>query len=72
VYHAWMRFGQTLGSLVSSVLFSALYFVVFFLVGRLMRLFGTDPLDRTIERGVGSYWRKHAPRSAPADYVHMS
>ncbi len=72
VYRAWMKFGQAIGTVVSSVLLSVLYFVVFFLVGRLMRLTGTDPLDRTVRRGAGTYWRKHAGRSAPADYAHMS
>ncbi len=72
VYRAWMRFGQWLGTIVSSVLFVVLYFVVFSVVGGLMRLFGTDPLDRRVKRGAGSYWRKHAPKSAPGDYAHMS
>lgn len=72
VYRAWMRFGQGIGTIVSSILFSVLYFVVFFVIGRLMRLFGTDPIQRRIDRRAGSYWRKHAPRSAPADYAHMS
>jgi saxitoxin biosynthesis operon SxtJ-like protein len=72
VYHAWMRFGQGIGTVVSGILFSVLYFVVFFVIGRLMRLSGTDPLDRRIDRGAGSYWRKHAPRSTAADYAHMS
>jgi hypothetical protein len=72
VYRAWMRFGQRLGTIVSSVLFVVLYFIVFTVVGGLMRLFGTDPLDRVVTRGAGSYWRKHAPRSAPGDYAHMS
>ena len=72
VYRGWMKFGQAIGNVVSTILLSALYFVVFFIVGRLMRLTGTDPLDRTIARGPGTYWRKHSGRGAPADYAHMS
>ena len=72
VYDAWMRFGQRIGTVVSTVLLSLLYFIVFTVVGGLMRLFGTDPLDRKVTRGAGSYWRKHAPPSAPADYAHLS
>ncbi len=72
VYYGWIRFGQGIGSVVSTILLSVLYLVVFTLVGGLMRIFGTDPLSRRIDRGAGSYWRRHAPPSPPADYVHMS
>ena len=72
VYRGWMRFGQAIGNVVSTVLLSALYFVVFTIVGRLMRVFGTDPLDRRVDRGAATYWRRHAPPSAPADYLHLS
>ena len=72
IYRGWMRFGQGIGTVVSTVLLAILYFVVFTIVGGLMRLVGTDPLERRITRGPGSYWRKHAAPSAPADYAHLS
>ena len=72
VYRAWMAFGQGIGHVVSTVLLSVLYFVVFTIVGVLMRMSGTDPLERKLSRGAGSYWRKHAPPSTPADYAHLS
>lgn len=72
VYRGWMSFGQGIGTIVSTILLSVLYFVVFTIVGLLMRVSGTDPLERRIARGPGTYWRKHAPPSAPADYAHLS
>ena len=72
VYEAWMRFGQAIGTVVSTILLSVLYFIVFTLVGGLMRLFGTDPLERKVDRAAGSYWRKHAPPSPPEGYAHLS
>lgn len=72
VYRAWMRFGQGIGTVVSTILLGVLHLVVFTVVGGLMRVFGTDPLSRRIDRAAGSYWRRHAPPSAPADYVHLS
>ena len=72
VYRGWMSFGQRIGTIVSSILLSVLYFVVFTIVGLLMRVFGTDPLERKIVRGSGTYWRKHAPPSTAADYAHLS
>ena len=72
VYRGWMAFGQKLGTIVSTVLLTAAYFLVVTPVGLLMRLTGTDPLERRIERGKGSYWQDHAgPRSADG-YTHMS
>lgn len=72
VYHGWMRFGMTLGTIVSTVLLSLLYFVVITPVGALMRLTGTDPLERTLSAAAASYWKPHARPTGPDDYVHMS
>ena len=72
VYRAWMRFGQGIGNVVSTILLGVLYLVVFTVVGGLMRIFGTDPLERRIERSKSSYWRRHSPPAAPTDYVHLS
>ncbi|HUF28140.1 MAG TPA: SxtJ family membrane protein [Gemmatimonadaceae bacterium] len=72
VYHAWMKFGMGIGTVVSTVLLSVMYFVVVMPVGLLMRLTGTDPLERRLSRGPGSYWRAHAAPGGPDDYTHMS
>jgi hypothetical protein len=72
VYHGWMRFGEGLGTVVSTVLLSVLYLLVVFPVGRLMRLTGADPIERKIARADASYWRAHPPPAAPGDYTHMS
>lgn len=72
LYRGWMRFGEGLGEVVSTVLLTLLYFLVVAPVGRVMRLTGTDPLDRRLARGEGTYWRRHAPAAGPDDYAHMS
>ena len=72
VYHGWMRFGLGLGTVVSTVLLSLLYFIVITPVGALMRLTGTDPLERKLDAAAASYWTTHARPAGPDDYVHMS
>ena len=75
-YERWMRFGQTLGAIVSAVLLTVLYYVVVTPVGALMRLSGTDPLDRRLRRSApaatASYWMRHAAPARPEDYRHMA
>ena len=72
VYAAWMRFGQALGTFVSTVLLALLYYLVLTPTGWLMRMSGTDPLERRIERTGPSYWRRHSPLGSPDSYEHMS
>jgi hypothetical protein len=72
VYRGWMAFGMRLGTIVSSILLTIAYFLVVMPVGLLMRLTGTDPLDRTVRRDAATYWHPHAAPRPPSDYEHMS
>src|SRR5688500_12362393 len=72
VYRAWMAFGTKLGTIVSTVLLTVAYFLVVAPVGLIMRLTGTDPLDRAVRREAASYWHPHAGPRPPSDYQHMS
>ena len=72
VYRAWMAFGQGIGGVVSLVLLGAVYYLVVTPVGLLMRLTGTDPLDRAIRRDQRSYWRRRTLATEPETYRHMS
>lgn len=72
VYGAWMRFGEGIGTLVSTVLLGAAYFLVVTPVGWLMRATGTDPLERRLTRKEGTYWKQRAKPPMPQDYRHMS
>lgn len=72
VYRGWMRFGQAIGAVMSTLLLGLIYFAVVTPVGLLMRLTGTDPLDRRPRPGPGSYWKDHAPPAAPESYRHLS
>ncbi|MGI8498055.1 MAG: SxtJ family membrane protein [Gemmatimonadaceae bacterium] len=72
IYRAWMALGQGMGTIVSTVLLSLLYYVVVTPVGLLMRVTGTDPVERRVTRGDGSYWTIHDKPASAADYEHMA
>jgi hypothetical protein len=70
VYRAWMRFGEALGAVTSTLMLSILYYLVVTPVGLLMRATGTDPLDR--RGGRATYWKERPPRGDAESYRHLS
>jgi hypothetical protein len=59
-YAAWTRFFQGIGKVWTGVILSLVYFLSVGLVGVFMKIFGRDPLDRTLA-AEPSFWRKHEP-----------
>jgi hypothetical protein len=59
-YARWTRFFEAIGSVWTAVLLAVVYFLSVSLVALGMRLFGKDPLDRTL-RAEPSFWRRHEP-----------
>ncbi len=72
VYRAWMTFGQVIGTVVSSILLTLMYFLVLTPVGLLMRLMGNDPINRQVRRAEESYWVNHQQLDTDEGYTHMS
>jgi hypothetical protein len=71
ISHLWIAFGERLGTIVSTVMLSILYFFVMTTVGLLMRLTGTDPLERRPAPARSGYWRAMPP-AARTHFEHMS
>lgn len=63
----WMRFGELLGRIVSPIVLGAIYFVIIAPIGMLMRLFGRDPMKRTLDPDTDSYWETREQPKLPAD-----
>lgn len=63
----WGRFGLLLGSIVSPIALSVLFFLVITPTGLLMRLTGKDPLRLKAERSVQSYWIRREPPGPKPD-----
>lgn len=64
---AWMRFGALLHRIVSPVVLGAMFFTVFTPLGFFMRLFGYDPMRRSLDRAAPSYWIARDPPGPPPD-----
>ena len=59
----WLRFGNLLHKIVSPVILVLLYVLSIIPVGLAMKLFGRDPLSRSIDRSSTSYWVDRRNRS---------
>lgn len=69
VYIAWMRLAFILGWVNTRLLLCLIFYIIFSLVGLLMRLLRIDLLERKLNRSCDSYWKlKEAKKFAPADY----
>jgi hypothetical protein len=60
----WMRFADILGRFNTKLLLGLFYFTGMTVIGRLMLLFGTDPMSRSPRRPSESYWIKTTPHSS--------
>lgn len=60
VYRVWMAFGHVMGWINTRVLLGAVFYLMLFPIGALMRLFGHDPMQRKPDPAAESY-RKSSP-----------
>ena len=56
IYRLWVGLFYPIGWIVSHLVMTLLYYVVFTPVGLLMRATGHDPLTRSFDSGMKSYW----------------
>jgi hypothetical protein len=64
---AWTKLGSLLGTIVTPIVMSLLFFLVVTPVGLLMRLAGKDSLRRRGPRPGDSYWIMREPPGPPGD-----
>ena len=57
LFRGWMALVFPMGWAVSHLLMAAIYYVVITPIGLLVRLFGHDPLQRSLSRSAASYWK---------------
>jgi hypothetical protein len=65
-YARWTRFFEAIGSVWTAVILSIVYVLSVGPIGLGMRLFGKDPLDRTLTPEP-SFWRAHDPNPLGAE-----
>lgn len=69
VYIFWMRLAYILAWINTRLILFILFYIVFTLIGMVMRLFGVDLLNRKIEKNKESYWiPKEKKQFNPFDY----
>ena len=61
----WLKLGKFLHAIVSPLILSAVYLLVFIPVGAIVRLFGKDLLSLQPDRTATSYWIERAGSPTP-------
>lgn len=64
VYTVWMKIGHVLGWINTRIILGLVFFLFFFPLGFLMRLFGWDAMARKLDDSAGSY-RVASKRAKP-------
>ena len=57
-YKRWMKVAHFIGSIVTFVILSVLFYFIFGVVGIVLRLLRKDLLDESIDVKATSYWQK--------------
>lgn len=71
LYLAAMYVTYPLGFVLSHVVLGFVYFVVFTLIGLVLRLCGYDPLQRRFDRQAKTYWINRTQQRSPASYFRQ-
>ena len=66
VYIPWMALAVLLGFVMTRVILTVVFVVLFVPIGLIMRLVGRDPLSRKIDREADTYWKQRPPESMSA------
>lgn len=72
VFVATSLLALPIGFVIGEVVLAAVYFGVFTPLAIVFRLMGRDPLERQIDRGAASYWRKKPQPRDVASYFRQS
>ena len=52
----WLKFAMLLGSIITPIGISVIYFIVLVPMGIIMRLLGKDLLKQKLDKNAKSYW----------------
>lgn len=71
-YKRWMSVAHFIGSVITAVILSLLFYLVFGIVGIILRVLRKDLLDRKIDPAAGSYWiNRDQVAFDPNDYTRQ-
>ncbi len=66
----WMKFGMTMGHIMTHIILTLMFFLVMTPIGFLLRLFGKKLLDTQPDPSLKTYW-KEVPKDGPASRPHL-
>lgn len=70
-YVVWYALACTIGLVVSNVLVTLVFFVIFTGIGLAMRMLGRRPLDIAVDRSSGTYWIDNGPPPDVGRYLRQ-
>ncbi len=68
-YKVWMTFAFLLGWVMTRIIVTLTFFLIFTPVGIALRILGKDLLNEKIDRNAGTYWIKREPISDNSRYL---
>lgn len=58
IFKYWMKGAHAIGLVVTTVILTLIYYIIFAPVALFLRFRGKDYMQRCLEAGIGSYWMK--------------
>jgi len=55
VNHIWIKIGNVLGFINSRIILGIMFFLMFFPIGMLLKIFGKDSMDRKLDKDADTY-----------------
>ena len=71
IYLGWMYAAFPIGWTVTHLVLAFVFYGVVTPIGLVMKLFGYDPMRRTIDKAAETYWIEHDPAGEPARYFRQ-
>jgi hypothetical protein len=71
LYTKWMYAALPLGWTFSHLVFGIVFFLVMAPIGFILRAIGKDPMERSFDRSVASYWIPHEQAADPGRYFRQ-
>ena len=71
LYVVWMAAAFPIGWVVSHTIMAVVFYVLFTVVGLIMKVCGYDPLRRNLDRQAKTYWQRRTVDSSTGRYFRQ-
>ncbi len=69
-YRLWMSLSHLLGALMSRIILTLIFFLIFTPIGLILKVIGKQPLDLKIEKEKLGYWHQRKKRQSDLDKMY--